>query len=141
MPGARTTVAILSGDPLVGRALELLLQGAGYEVRLLEEPDASRVEDLLGGIDVLILDRGLTNGRREGFLGAMAGTLETATVPVLSLSPGSEGSEGPSAEEDRVVPWPCKIEDLVREIEAARRAAGGGEPVEGSRTPSDEANA
>ena len=138
MPEARTTVAILSGDLLVGRALELLLQGAGYEVRLLEEPDASRVEDLLGGIDVLILDRGLTNGRREGFLGAMAGTLETATIPVLSLSPGSEGT---SAEEDRVVPWPCKIEDLVREIEAARRAAGGGEPVEGSRTPSDEANA
>jgi DNA-binding response OmpR family regulator len=134
LPEARTTVAILSGDPLVGRALELLLQGAGYEVRLLEEPDASRVEDLLGGIDVLILDRGLTNGRREGFLGAMAGTLETATVPVLSLSPGSEGT---SAEEDRVVPWPCKIEDLVREIEAARRAAGGGEPVEGSRTPAE----
>jgi DNA-binding response OmpR family regulator len=134
LPEARTTVAILSGDPLVGRALELLLQGAGYEVRLLEEPDASRVEDLLGGIDVLILDRGLTNGRREGFLGAMAGTLETATIPVLSLSPGSEGT---SAEEDRVVPWPCKIEDLVREIEAARRAAGGGEPVEDSRTPAE----
>ena len=136
MPEARTNVAILSGDPLVGRALELLLQGAGYEVRLLEEPDASRVEDLLGGIDVLILDRGLTNGRREGFLGAMAGTLETATIPVLSLSPGSEGT---SAEEDRVVPWPCRIEDLVREIEAARRAAGGGEPVEDSRTPAEPA--
>jgi DNA-binding response OmpR family regulator len=134
LPEARTNVAILSGDPLVGRALEVLLQGAGYEVRLLEEPDASRVEDLLGGIDVLILDRGLTNGRREGFLGAMAGTLETATIPVLSLSPGSEGT---SAEEDRVVPWPCKIEDLVREIEAARRAAGGGEPVEDSRTPAE----
>ena len=126
-PEARTTVAILSGDPLVGRALELLLKGAGYEVRLLAEPDASRVEDLLHGIDVLLLDRGLSNGRREDFLGALASTLETATIPVLSLSPGSEGA---SAEEDRVVPWPCKIEDLVREIEAARKAAGGGEPVE-----------
>ena len=130
-PEARTTVAILSGDPLVGRALELLLKGAGYDVRLLEEPDASRVEDLLHGTDVLLLDRGLTSGRREDFLGALASTLETATIPVLSLSPGSEGA---SAEEDRVVPWPCKIEDLVREIEAARKAAGGGEPIEDSRT-------
>ena len=128
---ARTTVAILSGDPLVGRALELLLKGAGYEVRLLEEPDVSRVEGLLHGVDVLLLDRGLTNGRREDLLGALATTLETATIPVLSLSPGSEGT---AAEEDRVVPWPCKIEDLVREIEAARRAAGGGEPIEDSRT-------
>ena len=128
---ARTTVAILSGDPLVGRALELLLKGADYEVRLLEETDASRVEDVLHDTDVLLLDRGLSNGRREDFLGALASTLETAAIPVLSLSPGLEGAS--AAEEDRVVPWPCKIEDLVREIEAARRAAGGREPIEDSR--------
>ncbi len=137
-PQARTTVAILSGDPMVGRALELLLEGAGYEVRLLEEPDATRVEDLLGDIDVLILDRNLSNGRREDLMGALASTLETATIPVLSLSSGSEGT---SAREDRVVPWPCKIEDLAREIEAARREAGGGGPVEGSPMPADEAGA
>ena len=128
MPEARTTVAIFSGDPLVARALELLLEGAGYDVRLLKELDAIRAEDLRG-IDVLLLDRGLTNGRREDFLAALASTLETATIPVLSLAPSSEGA---SAEEDRVVPWPCKIEDLVREIEAARRAAGGGEPLDGA---------
>ena len=139
LPESRTTVAILSGDPLIGRALELLLRGAGYEVRLLEEPDATRVEDLLHGVDVLLLDRGLSNGRREGFMGALASTLETATIPVLSLAPGSEGA---SAGEDRVVPWPSKIEDLAREIEAARReAGGGGEPVEGPPTPADEAGA
>ena len=127
-PEARTTVtvAILSGDPLVGRALELLLEGAGYEVGLLEELDAFRVEDLLQGVDVLLLDRGLSDGRREDFLGALAGTLETATIPVLSLSPGAEGTP---AQKDRVVPWPCRMEDLVREIEAARTAAGGEERV------------
>ncbi len=130
-PEARTTVAILGGDPLVGRALELLLEGAGYEVRLLAELDATGVEDLLHGVDVLILDRGLSDGRREDFMGSLASTLETATIPVLSLSPGPEGN---AAEEDRVVPWPCKIEDLVREIEAARSEAGGGGPIEGSRT-------
>ena len=129
-PEARTTVAILGGDPLVGRALELLLEGAGYEVRLLAELDATGVEDLLHGVDVLILDRGLSDGRRGDFMGSLASTLETATIPVLSLSPGPEGN---AAEEDRVVPWPCKIEDLVREIEAARGAAGAKEPIEDSR--------
>jgi DNA-binding response OmpR family regulator len=128
---ARTTVAILSGDPLVGRALELLLRGADYEVWLLEEPDKSRVEDLLHGVDVVILDRSLSDGRREDFMGGLASTLETATIPVLSLS---QGSEGEPTEGDRVVPWPCKIEDLVREIEAARSEAGSGEQIEGSRT-------
>jgi DNA-binding response OmpR family regulator len=138
LPESRTTVAILSGDPLIGRALELLLRGAGYEVRLLEEPDATRMEDLLQGVDVLLLDRGLSNGRREDFLDALASTLETATIPVLSLAPRSEGA---SAGEDRVVPWPSKIEDLAREIEAARREVRSGEPVEGSRPPAEEAGA
>ena len=137
LPESRTTVAILSGDPLIGRALELLLRGAGYEVRLLEEPDATRVEELRG-VDVVLLDRGLSDGRREGFMGALASTLETATIPVLSLAPGSEGT---SAEGDRVVPWPSKIEDLACEIEAAHEEVRSGEPVEGPPKPADEAGA
>jgi hypothetical protein len=138
LPEARTTVAVLSGNPLAGRALELLLEGAGYEVVLLEEPEALLgVEDLLAGVDVLLLGRGLSEGRREYFLKAIASTLETAAIPVLSLSPGPEGAP---AKEDRVVPWPSRIEDLSREIEAARRTAGGGEPLEGSRPLTQEAS-
>ena len=47
----RTTVAILSGNPLIGRVLELLLGSVGYEVRLLQETEASEVKDLLVGSD------------------------------------------------------------------------------------------
>jgi hypothetical protein len=138
LPEARTTVAVLSGNPLAGRALELLLEGAGYEVVLLEEPEALLgVEDLLAGVDVLLLGRGLSEGRREYFLKAIASTLETAAIPVLSMSPGPEGAP---AKEDLVVPWPSRIEDLAREIEAARRTAGGGEPLEGSRPLTQEAS-
>lgn len=121
LPEPRITVAILSSNPLAGRALELLLEGAGYEVRLLEEREAFRVNDLLAGVDVLLLGRGLSEGRREDFLNALASTPETAAIPVLSFSPGPEGT---SAEVDRLVPWPCRVEDLAREIEAARRSAG-----------------
>ena len=138
LPKTRTTVAILSDNPLVGRALELLLESAGYEVRLLEEPAALRVGDSLDGVDIVLLGRGLGDGRREDFLSALASTLETATIPVLSFSPGPKGTR---AEVDRLVPWPCRIEDLAREIEAALEAAEGDEPIHGSRTPAEEASA
>ena len=126
-PETPTTVAILSGNPLVGRALEILLRGAGYDVRFLGEPSTFEVEDLLEGVDVLILDRCLSDGRREKFLEAMTSTLKTATIPVLSLSSGPTGTLA----EDRLVPWPCKIEDLAREIEAALQ------PMVGDRPGSD----
>ena len=127
LPENRTTVAILSGNPLVGRVLELLLGSAGYEVRLLEEPEAFEVADLLAGVDVLLLDRGVSDERREDFLGAMASKLETATIPVLALSPGPEGT---LAAEDRLVPWPGRVEDLAREIDAVLLATRGREPAE-----------
>jgi DNA-binding response OmpR family regulator len=127
LPETQITVAILSGNPLVGRVLELLLGSAGYEVRLLEEPEAFEVADLLAGVDVLLLDRGVSDERREDFLGAMASKLETATIPVLALSPGPEGT---LAAEDRLVPWPGRVEDLAREIDAVLLATRGREPAE-----------
>ena len=130
-PETPTTVAILSGDPVVGRALDILLRSAGYEVRLLGEPEAFGVEDLLEGVDVLILGRGLSDDRREDFLRTMTSTLKTATIPVLSLSPAPKGTLA----EDRLVPWPCKIEDLEREIEAALK------PVVGERARPGQHNA
>jgi hypothetical protein len=96
-------------------------------VRLLEEPDGYEVEDLLRDVDILLLGRGLGDDRREDFLRAMSSTLQTATIPVLSLSPSDKGM---LFKEDRLVPWPCRIEDLTREIEAALRAAEGGAPAE-----------
>ena len=134
----RTTVAILSGNPLVGRALELLLDSAGYEVRLLEEPEAFEVGDLLEGADVVLLRPGLSNNRREDFLRAMTSRLQTATIPVLALSPGPKRA---LAGVERLVSWPCRIEDLAREIEASLRAAGDAETLGGSRALAEEASA
>ena len=127
-PTTRTTVAILSGNPLVGRVLELLLDIAGYEVRLLEEPEAFKAGALLEDVDVVLLSHDLSNNRREDFLRFMASRLETATIPILALSPGPKRA---LAGEDRLVSWPCRIEDLAREIEASLRAAKGGETVDG----------
>jgi DNA-binding response OmpR family regulator len=52
-------VAILSDNPLIGGVLEMFLESAGYEVRLLEEPEAFKIETLLESIDILLLGRGL----------------------------------------------------------------------------------
>ena len=99
-PEARTTVtvAILSGDPLVGRALELLLEGAGHEVGLLEVSEALRVEDLLQGVDFLLLDRGLSDGRLEDLSGRPGGYARDGdhTCPLaLSGCRRDIGSKGP----------------------------------------------
>lgn len=110
-----TTVAILGGNAVVVRALEVLLRGVGYEVRLLGEPEAYRPEELFEGVDVLLLGPGLGTDSRENYLRAMESTLETAAIPVLAFSPGPKGT---IAEEDRLVPWPCRVDELAREIEA-----------------------
>jgi hypothetical protein len=34
----KTTIAILGTDTMVGQALSLLLQGEGYEIRMVEAP-------------------------------------------------------------------------------------------------------
>ena len=137
-PTPRTTVAILSGNPLVGRVLGLLLDSAGYEVRLLEEPEAIKVRALLEDADVVLLSHDLSNNRREDFFRAMTSRLQTATIPILTLSPDHKR---PLAGEDRLVSWPCRIEDLAREIEASLRVTEGGEALDGSRTLAEEASA
>jgi DNA-binding response OmpR family regulator len=124
-------VAILSGNPLVGRILEYLLDSAGYEVRLLDEPGAFKAGALLEGVDVVLLSHDLSNNRREDVLRAMTSRLKTATIPVLALSHGSDPA---STGVDRLVSWPCRIEDLAREIEASLRASEGGEALEDSPT-------
>ena len=118
MPPAagKATIAILGGNAVVGRALEVLLGGVGYEVRLLGKPDAFVPEEILDGVDVLLLGPSLGADHREDYLMAMASTPRMAAIPILSFSPGLKGTV---AEEDRLVPWPCKIEGLAREIEAA----------------------
>ena len=138
LPETRTKVAILSGNPLVGRILEFLLDGAGYEVRLLEEPEAFKVGALLKDADVVLLGHDLSNNRREDFLRVMTSRLETATIPVLALAPGPKRA---LAGVDRLVSWPCRIDDLAREIEASLRAAEGGESLGGPRTLAEGASA
>ena len=115
---------VLGGNSVVGRALGQLLEGVGYEVRLLGEPEAFAPQGLLGGllegVDVLLLMPYLGKERREDFLIAIGSVPETARIPILALS--AVGEETPPATEKlSIVPWPCDSEELARRIETAQR--------------------
>ena len=111
-----TTIAILGGNSVAGRALEALLQGVGYDTRLIEDPPESPPERLLDGVRLLLLAPTLSTESREGFLAEMEDTLAAANIPVLTLSTTIKEAlgDGPAS-----IPWPCRLEDLTRKIEAA----------------------
>src|SRR5918993_2495598 len=110
-----TTIAILGGNSVAGRALEALLQGVGYDTRLIEDPPERSPEQLLDGVRLLLLAPTLSTESREGLLAEMGGTLDAANIPVLTLSTTIREAitDGPV-----FIPWPCRLEDLTKKIEA-----------------------
>lgn len=75
------------------------------------------MDGLLDGVDLLLIAPSLSDGSHEAFLKSTRSTSAPATIPVLILSttPLVEAQSDGSA----AVPWPTKIENLTREIEAA----------------------
>jgi hypothetical protein len=111
-----TTIAILGGNSVAGRALEALLQGVGYDTRLIEDPPENPPEQLLEGVRLLLLAPTLSTESREALLAEMGGTLDAAHIPVLTLSTTIREALGDGS---AFIPWPCRLEDLTRKIEAA----------------------
>ena len=101
---------------MAGRALEALLQGVGYDTRLIEDPPERPPEEVLDGIRLLLLAPTLSPESRESLLADMSSTLESTNIPVLTLSTTLKEAitDGPV-----FIPWPCRIEDLTKKIEAA----------------------
>src|SRR5215212_2727716 len=113
---ARTTIAILGEYSVAGRALEVLLQGVGYDTRLIEDPPEGPPEQVLEGVRLLLLAPTLSSESRETLLAEMGSTLDAANIPVLTLSTSlKEALAGGPA----FIPWPCRLEDLTKKIEAA----------------------
>jgi hypothetical protein len=126
--GATTTVVgIIGDDPLISRTLGLLLEGAGYEARPLDEPAV--LEDpsvALAGVDLVLFLPLLGDERKGELLGVVKGAPTTADMPVLSLSTDMKAELDERT--DSVLPWPWSTEALVLAIEQAVHAPGGGEP-------------
>jgi hypothetical protein len=124
--GTTTVVGIIGDDPLVCQILALLLEGAGYEARpvdrsaAMEDPGAA-----LAGVDLVLFLPLLGDERKGELLGVVKGDPATADLPVLSLSTDLKAQLDERS--DFVLPWPWSTEALVRAIEQAVQAPGGGE--------------
>ena len=113
------TIAILGADTVVGRALCALLESSGYKTTPIDSHPTGIVDELLDGVDLLLLAPRLDRGVGEAFVGAMGkSTPQRASTPVIMLSTAVEDS---LPEEERVisVPWPCETKVLIERIEEA----------------------
>ncbi len=113
-----TTVGIFGGDPVVGQALELLLEAAGYKARFLPEQVFDTGSETTADIGLLLL----TPSPRSESVRSLLETLPaTAKVPVLSLI--SVSADEPEASESTVL-WPCPLAELKARINAALPVSG-----------------
>jgi DNA-binding response OmpR family regulator len=120
-----TVVGIIGDDPLISQILGLLLEGAGYEARSLDE--AAVLEDpstALADVDLVLFMLLLGDERKGELVGAMKGAQATADVPILNLSTDMKAEL--DEQSDSVLPWPWSTEALVRAIEQAVNAPDGG---------------
>ncbi len=130
-----TTIAILGADTVVENALSLLLGGAGYSTKVLEDPSASaaNAEEQLVDVDLLLLTPSLREETQEAFLKAIDAA-PAAGVPVLTLStaPQDELNDRTAG----MVPWPTPLENLRLAIEDALAPAPSSEPGGVEQPPS-----
>jgi hypothetical protein len=112
----------ICGDPIVGRALTLLLRGSGYKVRfLLAQPfwEAQALKDVR--LLVLTPTPQLSIERRNALVKSLKEASEAGKLPVLELlvAPLEARREEAGHESWQLVPWPCRTGDLERWIQAA----------------------
>ena len=111
------TVVIVGKDPIVSRAIESLLRAADYDTRFVADPVSDGTRGALAGAHVVLLAPGLSAESREKLLGSGASNLVAAETPILELV--SEANEGRVRQGHHYVRWPCSLEQLEWEIEAA----------------------
>jgi hypothetical protein len=112
---------IVGGDPVIGRSLEVLLQAAGYRTLFQPEPPGDELGKSLIDSHLLIVAPGLSAERRKAIMDIMASPA-TVKIPVLELL-SADGVEQ-DIQGERVVLWPCSMEELKRAVHAALLAHG-----------------
>jgi hypothetical protein len=105
------TIAILGGDPVIGKALESLLASADYVARFFSEYPEGDAE-ALGGARVALILPDSNSKRQEALKAQIKNTPSTMNLPVIELitTPNDSG-------QGILVPWPCTLEDLQRSID------------------------
>ena len=125
--GSLQVSLVVCSDPVIGRALALVLRGSRYDARFLPlyPPGES---GSLEGVQLLLLGPApqLSAGRREALLTLLKHEAAAAGATVLELVPAHGGEA--RAGSGRKVTWPCSLEELKRRIEEALSPELGGTP-------------
>ena len=114
---------VISGDPLASRILALLLQDSSYQAKSL--PIASLNESgVLEDVQLLLLTptQELSTEERKALLASlkeMPRETELIVMELISLSEERREEEEAQELQTHKVPWPCKMDELERRIEAA----------------------
>jgi hypothetical protein len=112
-------IAILGGDRLTSRSLEVALRSVGYDAQFLNGSFTDEPAELLEEVRLIILAPRMSIERRKAFLSRVTGSPAIAGVPVLELVTASNASRNGRGELVGQVSWPCPTEELKHEIEAA----------------------
>jgi hypothetical protein len=125
------TVVLVGEDVIVGHALELLLRCTDYAAEFVKL-DSFVPRRSLGGAQLLLVAPGLTREDRKAVLTSVEADPATKDLPIVELVPAAPTEQ--LAERHFSVSWPCRTEDLQRQIKAALHTeADGSSP--GARTP------
>jgi hypothetical protein len=106
-------VTILGDDPVVARALELLLRSTGHDARFVADPADTRLDERLASLQLLLIAPEVSPQRAQALVCAADPARRT---PVLELVPLSASARPRMVSQ---VSWPCGTERLVRAIDAA----------------------
>jgi hypothetical protein len=112
----RTKVSIVAGDPVAGRALEVLLQSSGYGARFLYKLVEEELGDLLADSQVLLIALPLRGEYSRVLQDVMLDPAVSDEIAVLTLLPVNGTEE--TVQEQGVLSWPCSMGELKRAIEA-----------------------
>jgi hypothetical protein len=110
---------VISGDPLASRILALLLQDSSYQAKSL--PIASLNESgVLEDVQLLLLTptQELSTEERKALLASLKEMPRETELIVMELIREEEEEEAQELQTHKV-PWPCKMDELERRIEAA----------------------
>jgi hypothetical protein len=107
-------IAILGGDPVVGRSLELMLEGAGYDARFLNGSFVDKPAELPGEVRLVILTPSLHYKGRERFLKGRENGSAAKKIPILELVRDDHRER---ADQLGYVLWPCLAKDLKQALE------------------------
>jgi hypothetical protein len=117
-----TKVAIIGGDPVVGEALEVLLQAAGYRTWFLSESVMDDLGEELADSQLLLVAPLLSAKRRKAILELLLGPMTPVNIPVLELLPANGGHHRRG---EHTLLWPCSGEELKQAIDALLLDRGG----------------